>query len=71
VPIRPYVGDSRAFSPEDLDAIGKVFASALAKLGLNDHKDPMVEVVARRILAAAVKGERDPIKLTEIGAGGR
>jgi len=47
------------------------FEAALAKLGLNDRTDAMVEVVARRIIDAAVAGERDPIKLTEIGAGGR
>jgi hypothetical protein len=31
----------------------------------------MTEIVARRIITAALAGERDPIKLTEIGAGRR
>jgi len=71
VPIREFVGDNRAFGPEDLDAMGKAFAAALAKLGLHDLKDPMTEIVARRIIRAALAGERNPITLTEIGAGGR
>jgi hypothetical protein len=34
-------------------------------------KDPMTETVARRIIRAALAGERSVIKLTKIGAGGR
>jgi hypothetical protein len=46
-------------------------SAALNKLGLNDRNDPMVEIVARRIIRAAMAGERDLAKLTEIGVGGR
>jgi hypothetical protein len=66
MPIRQYLCDNRSFSPEDLDVMGK----ALMRLGLNDHRDAMVEMVARRITRAALAGERNPIKLSEIGAGG-
>ena len=66
VPIRQYLGDNRWFSPEDLGAMGKAFTTALGKLGLNDRSDPLVEMVARRIVRAAMSGERDPIKLYEI-----
>ena len=71
VPIRQYVRDNRAFGPEDLNAVGEAFSAALTKLGLHDLKDPMTEMVARRIIRAALAGERSPITLTEIGAGGR
>jgi hypothetical protein len=71
VPIRQFLGDKGAFGPDDLDAMGKAFSAALNKLSLNDRKDAMVEMVARRIVRAALAGERDPIRLTEIGAGGR
>jgi hypothetical protein len=47
------------------------FAAALERLGLNDRSDPMIEIVARRIIDAAVSGERSVMKLTEIGTGGR
>jgi hypothetical protein len=71
MPIRHFLGDNRSFTPEDLDAMGKAFTVALAQLGLHDLKDPMTEIVARRIITAALAGERDPIRLTEIGAGAR
>ncbi len=71
MPIRQFLGDNRAFGPEDLDAMGKAFSAALNKLGLTANKDPMTDMVARRIIRAALAGERDPIRLTEIGAGGR
>ena len=71
MPIRQFLGDNRAFGPEDLDAMGKAFSAALNELGLTANKDPMTDMVARRIIRAALAGERDPIRLTEIGAGGR
>jgi hypothetical protein len=62
---------TRPFMPEELDAMNKAFSAALRKLGLHDLKDPRAEMVARRIINAALDGERDPIRLTEMGAGGR
>jgi hypothetical protein len=71
MPIRQFLGRDTAFQPEEFHAMGQAFSAALHKLGLNDLKDPMTEIVARRIIRAAMAGERDPIKLSEIGAGGR
>jgi hypothetical protein len=71
MPIRRFLGDNRTFSPDDLTVMGQAFSAALAKLGLTDLKDPMAETVARRIIRAALAGERSVIKLTEIRAGGR
>jgi hypothetical protein len=71
VPISRYLGDNRAFDPDDLKVMGEAFSAALTKFGLHDLKDPMTDVVARRIIRAALAGERNPITLTEIGAGGR
>lgn len=70
VPIREYLAANSSFGPEDLNRIGEAFSAALSKLGLKDRSDPMVEVVARRIIRAAMAGERDPSKLTEIGTDG-
>ena len=70
MPIRQFVGTT-PLGPADLDAMNKAFTAALAKLGLSNLKDPMTEAVAHRIINAALAGERDPIRLTEIGAGGR
>lgn len=70
MPIRQYLGTDSAFGQEDLNGIGQAFSAALNKLGLHDRSDPMVEMVARRIIRAAMAGERNPIKLTEIGTSG-
>jgi len=70
VPIRRYLEADSSFGPEDLNRIGEAFSAALDKLGLSDRNDPMVEIVARRIIRAALAGERNPIKLTEIGTDG-
>lgn len=59
---------SDAFEPEDLRVIGEALAAALTKLGLSGE-EPMAETVAIRIIRAALKGERDLTKLTEIGVG--
>jgi hypothetical protein len=71
MPIRPFLGDNGSFHPEDLNVMGAAFTAARAKLGLRDMKDPMAETVARRIIRAAMAGERSVITVTEIGAGGR
>ena len=70
MPIRAYLSNNRSFSPEDVDAMGEAFEAALVRLGLHDRNDAMVDMVARRIIVAAIEGEHDPIRLTEIGAGG-
>jgi hypothetical protein len=70
VPIRQYLGTDSSFGPGDLKEIGQAFSAALNKLGLQDRSDPMVEIVARRIIRAAMAGERNPEKLTEVGIAG-
>jgi len=42
----------------------------LQDLGLTDRGDPVVGMVARRIMDAALKGERDPVRLREAGIKG-
>jgi hypothetical protein len=71
MPIRELLGRDGAFGPDDLKVMGTAFSAALNKLGLIDRNDPMVEMVARRIVRAALAGERNVFTLTEIGAGGR
>jgi hypothetical protein len=67
MPIRQFLGRDTSLGPDDLKAMGEAFDAARAKLGLLDLKDPLTEIVARRIVQAALRGERDPIKLCEIG----
>ena len=70
MPIRQFVGKDVSFGPDDLKVMGEAFARALAELRLHDCKDAMVEMVARRIIRAALSGERDPVKLCEIALDG-
>ena len=70
MPIRTFLNDAGAYAPDDLQVMGDAFSAALNKLGLHDREDVMVEMVAQRIVNAAFGGERDQIKLTEIGVGG-
>jgi len=71
MPIRRFLGKDTYFDPDDLTVMGNAFSAALGKLGLYDRNDALVEQVARRIVRAALSGERNLITLTEIGAGGR
>lgn|GEM_PF-2081504 len=70
MPIGRFLGDEACFDPDDLKVMGEAFSAALAKLGLTDRNDALVEVVARRIIRAALDGERNLFRLAEIGAGG-
>jgi len=70
VPIRQFLGKDVSFGPDDLKVMGEAFAHALAELRLYDRNDALVEMVARRIVRAALSGERDPVKLCEIALDG-
>ena len=70
MPIRTFLGSDASFGPDDLKAMGEAFSTALVKLGLNARNDPMVEMVGRRIIRAMLDGERDPVRLFEIGVEG-
>jgi hypothetical protein len=71
MPIGRFMPDDAGFDPDDLRVMGEAFSAALAKLGLYDRNDALVEEVARRIIRARLNGERNVITLAEIGAGGR
>jgi hypothetical protein len=67
MPLRRFLPDHNSFSPEELAVLSAAFAEALDKLGLNDRNDPLVEIVAKRIINGARAGERDRAKLCAIG----
>ena len=51
------------------DRMTRVLGASLMPPTLHDSGQPegVYEVIARRIIAAAKKGERDPVRLREIG----
>jgi hypothetical protein len=66
MPIRPLLeAEAGAFGPEDVQALVSAFESALEALRLVDRSDPAVLMVARRVIALAKEGNRDPIVLRD------
>lgn len=49
----------------EMDGMTAAFSTALKKLGLKDSTDPIAELVGRKIVRAALAGERDPTALCE------
>ena len=67
MPIDPSL-EHGAFEPETTAAMGEAFEAACKEL--HDGSEPEVrKLIAKRIIAAASKGELDPVRLR--AAGGR
>jgi hypothetical protein len=64
MPITPYL-DGVHFDPETKRAMGVAFEAALAALRLADRSDPIVAIVAQKIIALAKAGESNPDQLCE------
>ena len=65
MPLSRFLDDATAFAPDDLEVMAAAFDCAMAKLGLKDRADSLNELVAKRIIALAAQGERDPDELCE------
>jgi hypothetical protein len=60
--ILPFFRREEAFDTESTTALALAYDSAVALID-SSQPDVMREVVARRIIALALKGERDPARL--------
>lgn len=49
-----------SFDPEHVALIASAYESCLRTIGLRDRRDPMTELVAKKIIEIAQSGERDP-----------
>jgi hypothetical protein len=49
----------------EMDAMTAAFSTALHKLDVTDLTDPVAEAVGRKIIRAAMAGERDPTVLCD------
>jgi hypothetical protein len=58
--------DSAAFDPAAVTALTNAYEGVCAALQLADRTDPLAEVVAKKIIEHARRGERDPNRLREI-----
>jgi|HubBroStandDraft_6_1064221.scaffolds.fasta_scaffold375510_3 hypothetical protein len=63
VPVREFLEKDSSFGPDDLAAMSAGFERALHRLRLTDRTDPATALVARKIIALAKQGERDPERL--------
>ena len=58
MPIYRHLQNS-GFDPEQAKAVGQAFEQTLAALGLKDRSDPLVEIIATKIIEIGQHGERD------------
>jgi len=56
---------NHAFGPEEIAVMVTAFEDALRELRLVDRADPAVEIVAKKIIEFAQRGERNPKRLRE------
>jgi len=63
VPIYELIARQGVFTPEEVTMLANVFEDVLRTLGLVDRKDPMTEMVAKKLIELATPGMRDPVRL--------
>ena len=66
--ILPFVRNKLDFDDEATRLMGQAFDAACKDLP--DTGQPVRDIIARRIIKAAVKGERDPVRLRKAGLAG-
>ena len=57
--------ENHAFGPDEIRVLTAAFEDTLRKLRLADRNDPATEIVAKKIVELARRGERDPVRLRE------
>ena len=68
MPINPFT-EQGAFEPEATAAMGEAFDAACKEL--HDCREPKVrKLIAKRIIAAASRGELDPVRLRAAAVSG-
>src|SRR5262249_45728073 len=63
MPIRSSLNQGVFFEPEMIAVMSEAFEAACTALHDADRPEAMREIIARRIIAAARFGERDPVRL--------
>ena len=64
MPITPYL-DGADFDPATRRVMGLAFEMSRAALRLADRADPAIEILAKKIIALAKEGIRDPNLMSE------
>jgi hypothetical protein len=55
-----------AFEPKHIQAMGQAFEAVCSGLGLTSPDDPLCDLVARKVIECAQRGEHDPERLARI-----
>ncbi|MFL6833406.1 MAG: hypothetical protein ACJ8F0_12530 [Xanthobacteraceae bacterium] len=56
---------NRAFGPDEIKVLTTAYEEALRTLRLKNRADPATEMIAKKIIELAQRGERDPARLRE------
>ncbi len=64
MPLRPYIGHA-VFDPPTIAALRDAFRPACDSLLLVDRQDPIIELVALKVIEVATTGERDPQRIRD------
>jgi hypothetical protein len=54
-----------AFGPEEIKVLTTAYEDTLRTLRLADRADPATEIIAKKIIEFAQRGERNPLRLRE------
>jgi hypothetical protein len=54
-----------AFGPEEIKVLTTAYEDTLRTLRLADRADPATEIIAKKIIEFAQRGERHPLRLRE------
>jgi hypothetical protein len=65
MPMDPLL-DNASFDPAAITALRNAYEGVCAALQLADRTDPLTEVVAKKVIEHARRGERDPMRLREV-----
>ena len=63
--ILPFVRPETTFDPDAVAIMSSAFDAALASINDQNQSPTVREIIAKRIIAAAMKGERDPERLRQ------
>ena len=55
-----------AFEPKHIEAMGQAFDAVCSGLGLTKRDDPLRDLVARKVIECAQRGECNPERLARI-----
>ena len=57
--------NNRAFGPDEIRVLTTAYEEALRTLRLANRSDPAAEIIAKKIIEFAQRGESDPVQLRE------